>query len=288
MEYKRYGTLGFQSSVSRPPVLLGFRGPSFLPMGFHRVMALPSDIANTWLLKIARDVRFEQAIRNRRFRHPQTGNQVLFVSLPEDEQAKIRAQFQQQSAEEAAPEKKGPWTDRVLEAARGAVDLTTQAGKNLMRFIKEPEYRTEVKNAFIDKKEDLKSKLAIEARESKEMLATVKKAIAGEEISDEEKKAAWDQLKDVGKLAVLTATTVAPLGPLDDILLLVLTAGVRLAVPEFSWKPSAWRNDLKEADGKDLASRISDRLYQGMLQVLENPSEEMLTMALEEMGRTKA
>ena len=252
------------------------------------MMPLPSDIANTWLLKVARDVRFEQAIQNRRFRHPQTGNQVLVVSLPEDEQAKIRAQFQQQSVAEPEPEKKSPWTERVLEAARGAVDTTTQAGKNLLRFIKEPEYRTEVKEAFIAKKEDIKSKLAIEARESKEMLATAKKAIAGEEISDGERKAAWDQLKDVGKLAVLTATTVTPLGPLDDILLLVLTAGIRLAVPEFSWKPSAFRDDLEASEGKDLASRISDRLYQGMLHVLENPSEEMLTKALEEMGKKKA
>lgn len=253
-------------------------------------MASSRQVAQTWLLRLARDTRLEEQLKSQRFRHPETGNQVLFQSLPIPEQAKIRQRYQQPAQPEppGEPRQKGPWTERVLEKAKAAVDATTQAGKNLVRFIKEPEYREEVKAAFVAKKDDTKAKLAVEARESKEMLKTVRKVFSGhEKVSEQEKKAAVDQLKDIGRLAVLTSVTVMPLGPLDDILLLALTAGVRIAFPEFSWMPSAWRTPVEAADGKDLADRISDRLVEGILKFLENPTEEMVMEALEEMGRSR-
>lgn len=191
-------------------------------------MDLYVKIAQRWLTKQAEDT-LERKLRNRRFRNPETGNKVLFQSLPPEEQARIRKQY--------APN----ITQRLVEKAQKAVDTTKASGRNLIRFIADPNYRKEVSKAILAKGKDIKSKLAIEARESKEMLGTFKKVLSGKKVSDEEKKAAIDQLKDVGKLAVLGSVSITPLGPLDDILLAVLTAGVKIAFPEFSWLPSAWR-----------------------------------------------
>lgn len=286
-----------------PPEDSSSGGRPFSAYLVSEMMPLPSDVAEAWLRKLARDTRFEHAVRNRRFRHPETGNQVLFVSLPPEEQARIRAMFdrqtvqegqgqeqevQEQEGDQEPPKKEGPWTKRVVEKAKEAVDATTRAGKNLVRFVRDPEYRSEVKDAFVAKKDDFKKKASVEARESKEMLNTFGRVLAGKEVPSEEREQAVEQLKDIGKMAVLTSVTVAPLGPLDDIILLALTAGVKLAFPEFSWVPSAWRTPIEAAEGRDLADRIVDRLYEGVLRALEDPSEEDLLRALEQMGRSRA
>ena len=57
-------------------------------------------VAQLWLRSIiARDFSFEEfkeSVRNRRFRHPETGNEDLFQSLPAPEQARIFQQWKQQ------------------------------------------------------------------------------------------------------------------------------------------------------------------------------------------------
>ena len=257
-------------------------------------MALSSrGVADEWLRRFAKDTRFEEAIKNQRFRHPDTGNQVLFVSLPPMEQARIRTRFMQQRQEEgdkkdesaAEPEdkkEKGPWSHRVLDAARRAVDWGTQAGKNLGRLVREPEDRAEVKKGLREKADDVKKKLRVELDESKEMLGTFARAMRGGELEKDELKKAVEQLKDVGKLAVLGSVTVAPLGPLDDVVLFLLTFGIKRVFPGFSWKPSAWR-----VEAADLAAHVADRLVEGMLEALENPSEHDVMTALEAMEQQR-
>jgi hypothetical protein len=248
-------------------------------------MSREARIAAGWLARVARG-EFEKAVEGQRFRHPDTGNQVLFVSLPPDEQAKIRARFQQEQPAEQKSEGKTPWSTRLVTKAQEVLDMTRKGAKNLVRFMSDEDYRGEVKTWFREKKADFKKKLAQEGRESKEMLDTFGKVLSGKEVDDEEKKAAVDQLKDIGKMAVLGTLAVAPLGPLDDVLLFVVTAGIKMAFPEFSWKPSSWRTPIEAAEGKDLADKIADRLYAGIVRVLEDPPEDLLMSTLEEMSGT--
>ena len=51
--------------------------------------------------KAAYSAEFLQAIKGKRFRHPATGNQVLFVSLPPEEQHRIWDQWHREGAERA-------------------------------------------------------------------------------------------------------------------------------------------------------------------------------------------
>lgn len=258
----------------------------FLLSKFLWMMADASQVARAWLLK-ATDEEFERFVENRKFRNPDTGNEVKFVSLPDEEQAKIRAQYSQAvEQQEGAPEKKGPLGQRILEKVRSAVDTTTKAGKNFVKFMRDPEYRKEVKEAFRAKKADFKEKLGNEMKESREMLQTVGKVLSGQQVSDEDKQKAVDQLKDIGKMAVLGTLAVAPLGPFDDILFFVITAGVRVAFPEFSWTPSSWRTPIEASEGS-LEDKIAERLYAGIMSVLENPSAELVESTLDEMARRR-
>ena len=52
-------------------------------------------VASLWLRMIIAKYspEFHRAMYNRKFRHPETGNQVIFYSLPEDEQKKIHEQW---------------------------------------------------------------------------------------------------------------------------------------------------------------------------------------------------
>ena len=229
-------------------------------------MSLSTKIARQWLTKVAEDA-LEQKLRHRRFRNPETGNKVLFQSLPPEEQARIRKQY--------APN----ITKRLVEKAKNVVDTTKQSGRNLVRFIGDPAYRKEVSKAILNKGKDIKSKLAVEARESKEMLDTFKKVLSGQRVSDQDKKAAIDQMKDVAKLAVLGTVSLSPLGPFDDIILAVLTAGVKIAFPEFSWLPSAWRAPIEASENRDFAEQLAQRMYAGIQTVLEN--DEYLAKAFE-------
>jgi uncharacterized protein YjbI with pentapeptide repeats len=50
-------------------------------------------------LKIAEEITFEKAIEGKKFKNPQTGNDVVFSSLPADEQKKVRAEFDKKKKE---------------------------------------------------------------------------------------------------------------------------------------------------------------------------------------------
>lgn len=253
-------------------------------------MALEAtQVMEKWLLKFARDVNFEEVIQGRKFRHPQTQNQVQFKSLPEDEQARLRAMWSQKSKDEEetaekGSETKGPWTQRVREKVESLVDTATRGGQVLKELIKNPEYRTEFKQKLVEKKDDFISKLKQEGRETKDMVATVGKLLKGEEVSDEEKKAAKEQLGDVGRLAVLSILAL-PLGPFDDIIFFITTAGIKAAFPEFSWTPSAWREALDKGNIED---QIARRIYEGIISVLENPKEQQVLDALDALEASKS
>ena len=45
------------------------------------------------LLRQATDKSFEDAVKDKKFKNPDTGNQVTFGSLPADEQAKVRKEW---------------------------------------------------------------------------------------------------------------------------------------------------------------------------------------------------
>ena len=45
---------------------------------------------------------FDEAIKGRKFKNPETGNQVNFGSLPAEEQKKLRAEFAKKQKEKGA------------------------------------------------------------------------------------------------------------------------------------------------------------------------------------------
>jgi hypothetical protein len=64
-------------------------------------MKLHEKVASTWLRRIvlaAFSPDFYRQIGIQRFRHPETGNHVLFYSLPQEEQKRIHDQWQAKKA----------------------------------------------------------------------------------------------------------------------------------------------------------------------------------------------
>lgn len=97
-------------------------------------------VASCWLLgdrvvraRATKDPTFMQWVGQRRFRHPNTGNQVLFVSLPSPEQTRIYQQYkqtQQVQQQQQQPEQK--WEGLAREEGKafkkwlGEQDKSTQ------------------------------------------------------------------------------------------------------------------------------------------------------------------
>lgn len=64
-------------------------------------------VASEWLRRVAKQLTFEEWVKGRRFKNPQTGNMILFKSLKQPEQEKIRAQWgQQERFERTEPRRK--------------------------------------------------------------------------------------------------------------------------------------------------------------------------------------
>lgn len=68
-----------------------------------------------WIQVLALEDTFKEWVVDRRFRNPESGGDVLFKSLPFDEQAKVRKNFRQKKVEKVQPTSK----KTLLETSHG-------------------------------------------------------------------------------------------------------------------------------------------------------------------------
>lgn len=145
---------------------------------------------------------FLDAIEGKTFRNPDTGNQVLFNSLPEGEKKKIRSDWSESQKEEGghgdkhdAP--KQSFKDKLKSLGQKASDFLKNAPEKAKKFIEDPEFRKETlasASESLKKAPEKYAKNLVEAaehevKEFKEAGEGIRAVLKGGEMSDHQKKA---------------------------------------------------------------------------------------------------
>jgi chromosome segregation ATPase len=101
-------------------------------MNKHLIIKLALHVINEGIKeekKLASNKSFDEAIKGKKFKHPETGNQVSFGSLPTKEQAKVRSDFKKSEG--------GGDKDSPKDSDNGVADAKklTEKGKSLQKKI---------------------------------------------------------------------------------------------------------------------------------------------------------
>jgi GNAT superfamily N-acetyltransferase/uncharacterized protein YukE len=96
---------------------------------------------------------FEEWVKNQKFKHPETGNDVGFTSLPPDEQTKIREKWRGQQQPEEEGTDKGKKTEEDKERTTEDVHVELEQARDEMRDIEAQ------MGDLTDEIKDLKSKI---------------------------------------------------------------------------------------------------------------------------------
>ncbi len=139
---------------------------------------------------------FEDSVKGKKFRNPETGNEVQFSSLPSGEQSRLRSKFEEKGDEHGeAPAKS--WKDRFKGLGEAAKSFMEKAPKAVKQFVEDPEFRkTAVKDAVgaLAKAPEKYAKSVLktvkhEVKEFKEAGAGIKAVLKGGKMDDHQKKA---------------------------------------------------------------------------------------------------
>ena len=126
--------------------------------------------------KVAKDddSEFEKAIKDKKFKNPETGNKVKFDSLPEKEQKKIRKEWKEKNKDddEDGGGKSKPTKDDVKSVVKDLKDMDKKQQEDAFNKIKDT---ISNKNVFKDMDKD-------------EALKTMKKTLEGMGMSGDDLK----------------------------------------------------------------------------------------------------
>jgi hypothetical protein len=116
--------MAYENPKYRPQILqvvkLAYENPKYRPQIFQ----LALNVIIKGEQKLASGKSFEEAVKGEKFKHPETGNQVSFGSLPSKDQSKIRSEFKSK-------------TDVPKDSDNGVVEAKklTEKGKSLLKKI---------------------------------------------------------------------------------------------------------------------------------------------------------
>lgn len=86
---------------------------------------------------------FEDSVKGKKFKNPDTGNEVLFGSLPEGAQTDLRNKFRKTKQRFEKPNKDTSLGDRIKNLGTKAKEFLSEAPQAVKDFIDDPESRKE-------------------------------------------------------------------------------------------------------------------------------------------------
>lgn len=164
---------------------------------------------------------FEDAVEGKKFKNPETGNEVQFDSLPKGEQERLRSSFRKrkQMLEKAKPDKS--MAERVESLGKKAKAFLDDAPEAVSQFVTDSEYRKEALSSAADSLREAPGKVAKNfvdaAKEEAENFTRAGEGVAnilrGENVSVAQKQAFKNVAKRVaiGVAGVVLAGTTGPL-----------------------------------------------------------------------------